>query len=80
MGSEYMVLMRYSYKGITSISVYFKTIKERNMWTCAYYDGIDPITISLIVRPAESSDVIPISKIRIWNYNKSLTVSMQAFS
>ena len=44
------------------------------MWTCAYYDGIDPITLSMTVRPSETHDVIPISKIRIWNYNKSLTV------
>ena len=52
----------------------FQTVKERNMWTCAYYDGIDPITLSIVVHPAESTDSIPISKIRIWNYNKTLTV------
>ncbi|XP_013381133.1 protein KIAA0556 isoform X4 [Lingula anatina] len=50
----------------------FKTTKERNMWSCSFVPE-KPVEITLNVkRGKDSSKEFGISKLRIWNYNKSL--------
>ncbi|XP_062415985.1 katanin-interacting protein isoform X2 [Pungitius pungitius] len=46
-----------------------KTTKERHMWTCPFHP---PIQLYFIIRNAERSPDFGISRIRIWNYNRSL--------
>ena len=49
----------------------FQTIKERNMWSCAYQPGKRLQLVFSV--PATRMDV---SKIDVWNYNRSLKVSL----
>ncbi|KAM4623791.1 katanin-interacting protein [Polymixia lowei] len=46
-----------------------KTTKERHMWTCAFHP---PIQLYFIIRNTERSPDFGISRIKIWNYNRSL--------
>ncbi|XP_032359148.1 protein KIAA0556 isoform X1 [Etheostoma spectabile] len=46
-----------------------KTTKERHMWTCLFHP---PIQLYFIIRNTERSPDFGISRIKIWNYNKSL--------
>ncbi|XP_030256065.1 protein KIAA0556 isoform X2 [Sparus aurata] len=46
-----------------------KTTKERHMWTCPYHP---PIQLYFIIRNTERSSDFGISRIKIWNYNRSL--------
>ncbi|XP_019902350.3 protein KIAA0556 isoform X2 [Esox lucius] len=46
-----------------------KTTKERHMWTCPFHP---PVQLYFIIRNAERSPDFGISRIKIWNYNKSL--------
>ncbi|XP_067343977.1 katanin-interacting protein isoform X3 [Channa argus] len=46
-----------------------KTTKERHMWTCPFHP---PIQLYFIIRNTERSPDFGISRIKIWNYNKSL--------
>ncbi|XP_035002049.2 katanin-interacting protein isoform X3 [Hippoglossus stenolepis] len=46
-----------------------KTTKERHMWTCPYHP---PIQLYFIIRNTERSPDFGISRIKIWNYNRSL--------
>ncbi|XP_024913062.1 protein KIAA0556 isoform X3 [Cynoglossus semilaevis] len=46
-----------------------KTTKVRHMWTCPFYP---PIQLYFIIRNTERSPDFGISRIKIWNYNKSL--------
>nr|XP_014340944.1 PREDICTED: uncharacterized protein KIAA0556 [Latimeria chalumnae] len=47
-----------------------KTTKERYMWTCPFYP---PVQLYFVVRNPDRSCDFGISKIRIWNYNKSFS-------
>ncbi|XP_043945355.1 katanin-interacting protein isoform X2 [Protopterus annectens] len=47
-----------------------KTTKERNMWNCSFHP---PVQLYFIIRNPDRSPDFGISKIRIWNYNKSLS-------
>ncbi|XP_049336022.1 katanin-interacting protein isoform X2 [Astyanax mexicanus] len=46
-----------------------KTTKERNMWACTFHA---PVQLYVVVRNAERSPDFSISRIKIWNYNRSL--------
>ncbi|XP_026207024.1 protein KIAA0556 isoform X2 [Anabas testudineus] len=46
-----------------------KTTKERHMWTCPFHP---PIQLYFIIRNTERSTDFGMSRIKIWNYNKSL--------
>lgn len=46
-----------------------KTTKERHMWTCPFHS---PIQLYFIIRNTERTLDFGISRIKIWNYNKSL--------
>ncbi|KAM9336090.1 katanin-interacting protein [Symphorus nematophorus] len=46
-----------------------KTTKERHMWTCPFHP---PIQLYFIIRNTERSLDFGISRIKIWNYNRSL--------
>ncbi|XP_058891524.1 katanin-interacting protein-like isoform X2 [Acipenser ruthenus] len=46
-----------------------KTTKERQMWTCSFHP---PVQLYFIIRNPERSQDLGISKIKIWNYNRSL--------
>ncbi|KAI1896263.1 hypothetical protein AGOR_G00093000 [Albula goreensis] len=46
-----------------------KTTKERHMWTCPFHP---PVQLYFIIRNPERSPHFGISRIKIWNYNKSL--------
>ncbi|XP_056152996.1 katanin-interacting protein [Lampris incognitus] len=46
-----------------------KTTKERHMWTCPFHP---PIQLYFIIRNAECSPDFGISRIKIWNYNRSI--------
>ncbi|XP_017543664.1 katanin-interacting protein isoform X1 [Pygocentrus nattereri] len=46
-----------------------KTTKERNMWACTFHA---PVQLYFVVRNAERSPDFSISRIKIWNYNRSL--------
>nr|XP_020461816.1 protein KIAA0556 homolog isoform X2 [Monopterus albus] len=47
-----------------------KTTKERHMWTCPFHP---PIQLYVIIRNTERSPDFGISRIKIWNYNRSLS-------
>uniref|UniRef100_A0A3Q3LFG1 Katanin interacting protein n=1 Tax=Mastacembelus armatus TaxID=205130 RepID=A0A3Q3LFG1_9TELE len=47
-----------------------KTTKERHMWTCPFHP---PIQLYFIIRNTERSPDFGISRIKIWNYNRSLS-------
>ncbi|XP_077358745.1 katanin-interacting protein isoform X2 [Festucalex cinctus] len=46
-----------------------KTTKERHMWTCPFHP---PIQLYFIIRNSEHAADFGISRIKIWNYNRSL--------
>ncbi|KAI3365616.1 hypothetical protein L3Q82_010698, partial [Scortum barcoo] len=46
-----------------------KTTKERHMWTCPFHP---PIQLYFIIRNQDHSPDFGISRIKIWNYNRSL--------
>ncbi|XP_077407033.1 katanin-interacting protein isoform X2 [Vanacampus margaritifer] len=46
-----------------------KTTKERHMWTCPFHP---PIQLYFIIRNTERAADFGISRIKIWNYNRSL--------
>ncbi|XP_029978131.1 protein KIAA0556 isoform X2 [Sphaeramia orbicularis] len=46
-----------------------KTTKERHMWTCPFHP---PIQLYFIIRNTERSLDFGMSRIKIWNYNRSL--------
>ncbi|XP_078414458.1 katanin-interacting protein isoform X1 [Cetorhinus maximus] len=46
-----------------------KTTKERHMWTCPFHP---PIQLYFVVRSPNKSCGFGISKVKIWNYNRSL--------
>ncbi|XP_048408317.2 katanin-interacting protein isoform X2 [Stegostoma tigrinum] len=46
-----------------------KTTKERHMWTCPFHP---PVQLYFVVRSPIKSCDFGISKIKIWNYNRSL--------
>ncbi|XP_039990940.1 katanin-interacting protein isoform X1 [Xiphias gladius] len=46
-----------------------KTTKERHMWTCPFHP---PIQLYFIIRNTEHSPDFGISRIKIWNYNRSI--------
>ncbi|XP_077958631.1 katanin-interacting protein isoform X1 [Gasterosteus aculeatus] len=46
-----------------------KTTKERHMWTCPFHP---PVQLYFIIRNTERAPDFGISRIRIWNYNRSL--------
>ncbi|KAM6964331.1 katanin-interacting protein isoform 2-T2 [Tautogolabrus adspersus] len=46
-----------------------KTTKERHMWACSFHP---PIQLYFIIRNTECSPDFGISRIKIWNYNRSL--------
>ncbi|KAK1881253.1 Protein KIAA0556 [Dissostichus eleginoides] len=46
-----------------------KTTKERHMWMCPFHP---PIQLYFVIRNTERSPDFGISRIKIWNYNKSL--------
>ncbi|KAJ8364242.1 hypothetical protein SKAU_G00130730 [Synaphobranchus kaupii] len=46
-----------------------KTTKERHMWTCPFHL---PVQLYFIIRNPERSQDFGISRIKIWNYNRSL--------
>ncbi|XP_048868761.1 katanin-interacting protein isoform X5 [Brienomyrus brachyistius] len=46
-----------------------KTTKEQNMWTCPFHP---PVQLYFIIRNPERSPDFGVSKIKIWNYNRSL--------
>ncbi|XP_026114123.1 protein KIAA0556-like isoform X1 [Carassius auratus] len=46
-----------------------KTTKERHMWTCPFHP---PVQLYFIIRNVERSPNFSISRIKIWNYNRSL--------
>ncbi|XP_073346039.1 katanin-interacting protein isoform X2 [Pagrus major] len=46
-----------------------KTTKERHMWTCPFHP---PVQLYFIIRNTERSSDFGISRIKIWNYNRSL--------
>uniref|UniRef100_A0A667YYT1 Katanin interacting protein n=1 Tax=Myripristis murdjan TaxID=586833 RepID=A0A667YYT1_9TELE len=46
-----------------------KTTKERHMWTCPFHP---PIQLYFVIRNTEYSLDFGISRIKIWNYNRSL--------
>ncbi|XP_061823519.1 katanin-interacting protein isoform X2 [Nerophis lumbriciformis] len=46
-----------------------KTTKERHMWTCPFHP---PVQLYFIVRNMERAADFGISRIKIWNYNRSL--------
>ncbi|XP_076615806.1 katanin-interacting protein isoform X1 [Chaetodon auriga] len=47
-----------------------KTTKERHMWTCPFHP---PVQLYFIIRNTERSSDFGISRIKIWNYNRSLS-------
>lgn len=49
----------------------WQTTKERHMWTCPFHP---PIQLYFIIRNTERSADFGISRIKIWNYNRSLSV------
>ena len=51
--------------------VFFQTMKERNMWTCDFSRKL-PIELSMML---EATDFAAVSHVKMWNYNRSLTVS-----
>ena len=55
---------------------HLQTTKERNMWSCEYEKG-SPVL--LLFRVPASSVGSGISKMRIWNFNKTLKVSLSTF-
>ncbi|XP_054609363.1 katanin-interacting protein isoform X2 [Dunckerocampus dactyliophorus] len=46
-----------------------KTTKERHMWTCPFHP---PVQLYFIIRNTERSADFGVSRIKIWNYNRSL--------
>lgn len=50
----------------------WQTTKERHMWTCPFHP---PIQLYFVIRNTEYSLDFGISRIKIWNYNRSLNVS-----
>ncbi|KAL0984294.1 hypothetical protein UPYG_G00139570 [Umbra pygmaea] len=46
-----------------------KTTKDRHMWTCPFHP---PVQLYFIIRNTERSPDFGISRIKIWNYNRSL--------
>ncbi|KAJ8284207.1 hypothetical protein COCON_G00030570 [Conger conger] len=46
-----------------------KTTKERHMWTCPFHP---PVQLYFIIRNPERSPDFGVSRIKIWNYNRSL--------
>ncbi|XP_067859220.1 katanin-interacting protein isoform X2 [Heptranchias perlo] len=46
-----------------------KTTKDRHMWTCSFHP---PVQLYFVLRSPNKSQDLGISKIKIWNYNKSL--------
>lgn len=60
-----------------SAAVVFQTTKERHMWTCPFHP---PIQLYFIIRNTERSADFGISRIKIWNYNRSLNVSARLLS
>ncbi|KAL4617868.1 hypothetical protein GN956_G20471 [Arapaima gigas] len=47
-----------------------QTTKERHMWSCPFHV---PVQLYFIIRNSERSPDFGISKIKIWNYNRSLS-------
>ncbi|XP_057178046.1 katanin-interacting protein isoform X2 [Triplophysa rosa] len=47
-----------------------KTTKERHMWTCPFHP---PVQLYFIIRNVDRSPDFTISRIKIWNYNRSLS-------
>uniref|UniRef100_A0A8C6S9F0 KIAA0556 n=1 Tax=Neogobius melanostomus TaxID=47308 RepID=A0A8C6S9F0_9GOBI len=46
-----------------------KTTKDRHMWTCPFHP---PIQLYFVIRNTERTPDFGISRIKIWNYNRSL--------
>ncbi|XP_034413833.1 protein KIAA0556 isoform X2 [Cyclopterus lumpus] len=57
------------YPGNLGALVNGKTTKERHMWTCPLHP---PIQLYFIIRNTERSPDFGMSRIKIWNYNRSL--------
>lgn len=53
----------------------FQTNKERNMWSCRYH-ARRPVEIIMAVRNPKPGEKFSLSQMKIWNYNKSIAVSM----
>ncbi|KAL5018794.1 hypothetical protein ScPMuIL_004516 [Solemya velum] len=49
-----------------------KTNKEKNMWYCRYNPNV-PVELGMTVHNPSPGNNFHISKLRLWNYNKSLT-------
>ena len=49
----------------------FQTMKERNMWTCDFSRKL-PVELSMTLQATEFAAM---SHVKMWNYNKSLSVS-----
>lgn len=58
------------------LSLCWQTTKEHHMWTCAFHP---PIQLYFIIRNMERSPDFGISRIKIWNYNRSLNVCAFVF-
>lgn len=58
-------------RDVLSILSGWQTTKERHMWTCPFHP---PIQLYFIIRNTERSPDFGISRIKIWNYNRSLNV------
>ena len=51
--------------------MFFQTMKERNMWTCDFSRKL-PIEMSMML---EATEFAAVSHVKMWNYNRSLSVS-----
>lgn len=54
-----------------------QTTRGRHMWTCPFHP---PIQLYFIIRNTERALDFGISSIKIWNYNRSLTVRKHKYS
>lgn len=70
-GAALVLAVLLLYKRALSFLLAWQTTKERHMWTCPFHP---PIQLYFIIRNTERSPEFGISRIKIWNYNRSLNV------
>lgn len=71
-----LLMLLLLYKRALSFLLPWQTTKERHMWTCPFHP---PIQLYFIIRNTERSPEFGISRIKIWNYNRSLNVCFLFF-
>jgi len=63
---------------VCNLSIIYQTIKERNMWTCSKPESHHPVCLIFNLKQCDMApEEFGLGLVRIWNYNKCLSVSIR---